>query len=241
MLFLIYVSLYAGPEVDIWSCGVILYALLCGNLPFDDDNIPSLFRKIKSGLQSLPSYLSPDAKNLISSMLQVDPVKRISIQSIKNHPFFKKNLPLYLHLSMDDTILRNAMIDDEIMTQLAQFGFDRNEALEGIALCPELLIKWNYPDRERLRQVAVFYNLLLDTKRKEEQLRLKKGVDKANLFDMIEDQVHVEKMHFTFPPETKNLQQLVYGLCISGPPSNVMGYIFQALISMDMVLSSHST
>jgi carbon catabolite-derepressing protein kinase len=70
--------------------------MLCGRLPFDDDYIPTLFKKINGGIYHLPSWLSPDAKYLLSQMLIVDPVKRITIAEIRQLPWFQTNLPRYL-------------------------------------------------------------------------------------------------------------------------------------------------
>ena len=108
-------GLYTGPEIDVWSCGVILYVMLCGRLPFEDDDVQTLFTKISrksclriltegclinpliEGVYHLPSYLTPEAKGLINGMLAIDPVKRITVPEIMQHPFFTTDLPKYLN------------------------------------------------------------------------------------------------------------------------------------------------
>lgn len=64
---------YQGLNVDIWSCGVILYALLCGYLPFEDPNTANLYKKILAGDYTIPKFVSAEAKDLIKNILNTDP------------------------------------------------------------------------------------------------------------------------------------------------------------------------
>ncbi|KAL4369160.1 hypothetical protein GQ457_05G009990 [Hibiscus cannabinus] len=125
-------KLYAGPEVDVWSCGVILYALLCGTLPFDDENIPNLFKKIKGGIYTLPSHLSPGARDLIPRMLVVEPMKRMTIPEIRQHPWFQAHLPRYLAVPPPDSMQQAKKIDEEILQEVVRMGFDRNHLIESL-------------------------------------------------------------------------------------------------------------
>ena len=82
---------YDGTTSDIWSCGIILFALLCGRLPFDDPNIQTLLSKVRSGKFAMPEYLEPGAKDLIWRMLEIDPKKRATMREICAHPWFTDN------------------------------------------------------------------------------------------------------------------------------------------------------
>jgi len=70
---------YQGNATDIWSCGIILFALLTGSLPFDDKNVRTLLSKVKSGKFDMPTWIDPLAKDLLERMLVVDVKKRITV------------------------------------------------------------------------------------------------------------------------------------------------------------------
>lgn len=105
---------YDGALADIWSCGVILYVLMAGYLPFDELDLGTLYSKIGNAEFSCPSWFSVGAKSLIQRILEPNPQTRITMEDIKNDEWFKKgytpvSLIEYEDVNLDDI---NAVFDD---------------------------------------------------------------------------------------------------------------------------------
>lgn len=81
---------YDGAKADIWSCGVILYVLLAGYLPFRDSNLIEMYRKIGKSDFKCPHWFPPEVRRLLSKILDPNPTRRISIEKIMEHPWFRK-------------------------------------------------------------------------------------------------------------------------------------------------------
>jgi len=144
-------KLYAGPEVDIWSCGVVLYALLCGTLPFDDEHVTTLFRKIKSGVFPIPDYLNKSVVSLLCHMLQTDPMKRATVEDIRKHEWFTKDCPKYL---FPDRVTDTSIVDTDAIAEVSQkFGVEEQEIHSALL------------SDDPHNQLVIAYNLIIDNKR----------------------------------------------------------------------------
>ena len=86
---------YNGFKTDIWCCGIILYAMLCGYLPFDGDDNQEIFQSIVECEPEFPDFLEDDSINLLIWLLDPEPKDRITIHEIKNHPFYLKGKYFY--------------------------------------------------------------------------------------------------------------------------------------------------
>lgn len=83
---------YDGAKADIWSCGVILFVLLAGYLPFRDANLMEMYRKIGKGDFKCPNWFPTEVRRLLSKMLDPNPNSRITIAKIMNNPWVRKGL-----------------------------------------------------------------------------------------------------------------------------------------------------
>ncbi|KAH6678666.1 serine/threonine protein kinase-like protein Kin1 [Halenospora varia] len=121
---------YTGPEVDVWSFGIVLYVLVCGKVPFDDQSMPALHAKIKKGLVDYPNWLSPECKNLISRMLVTDPKQRASLQEIMCHPWMVKGFgsPPENYLPQRDPL--TLPLDPAVIQAMTGFDFGPPELIQ---------------------------------------------------------------------------------------------------------------
>ncbi|KAJ0123371.1 BR serine/threonine-protein kinase [Diaporthe amygdali] len=120
---------YRGDKTDIWSMGVILFAMLAQRLPFDDPHLPTMLSLSKRALYTMPENFSPDAKDMIRRILVTEPDKRISIREMWDHPLIKKydrirgfeehrKQPVDMRTRSKDAPINIRDIDPQILRQL---------------------------------------------------------------------------------------------------------------------------
>lgn len=128
---------YDGAKADLWSCGVILYVLLAGFLPFQDDNLVSMYRKIYRGDFKCPPWFSSEARRLVTKLLDPNPSTRVTISKIMESSWFKKSVPKIVKTKQEQDFDNSSEKTSKQMESLNAFhiislseGFDLSPLFE---------------------------------------------------------------------------------------------------------------
>ncbi|QRW23120.1 kinase-like protein [Rhizoctonia solani] len=123
-------KVYTGPEVDVWSFGVVLYVLVCGKVPFDDQSMPALHAKIKRGLFDSPMWLSQECKHILSRMLVTNPAARAPLSEVLSHPWMIRS---YGHAPDPHLLAREPLsaseLDPAVIREMTGFEFGTPEQI----------------------------------------------------------------------------------------------------------------
>ncbi|XP_076313286.1 serine/threonine-protein kinase BRSK2-like isoform X5 [Tachypleus tridentatus] len=153
---------YDGRRADVWSCGVILYALLVGALPFDDDNLRQLLEKVKRGVFHIPHFVPPECQDLLRGMIEVNPEKRMKLADVLRHPWTMAGSKTELdqELPMREVVQTHIIpsfddLDPDVLASMTSLGCFKDKE----KLLQELLSESHNTEK-------VIYFLLLDRKRR---------------------------------------------------------------------------
>eukprot|EP01018_Ginkgo_biloba_P025634 Gb_25620 [translate_table: standard] len=146
---------YDGAKADLWSCGVILFVLLAGYLPFSDANLRVLYRKIQFGHFKCPPWFSPNARNLVHKLLEPDPKRRLTIPELMNYHWFRNGYrPLKQYIVEDDET-PVATSENPIQSGIDQKPGFMN-AFELISFSPGLNLSGLFEERQDMKRESRF-------------------------------------------------------------------------------------
>ncbi|KAF7666659.1 hypothetical protein LDENG_00097620 [Lucifuga dentata] len=128
---------YEGPQLDIWSMGVVLYVLVCGALPFDGPTLPVLRQRVLEGRFRIPYFMTEDCEHLIRRMLVLDPFKRLSIAQIKEHKWMALDVPVQRPVLYQQTMSAEGEVSvgeysEQVLRLMHSLGIDQHKTIESL-------------------------------------------------------------------------------------------------------------
>lgn len=141
---------YVPQMCDLWSCGVILFALVCGYLPFEDQNTSALYKKILAADYQVPAFITDGVKDLIGGLLTADPQRRFTIKNVRDHAWYRQVPEASVQPIRDGG---SVVLDEDVLHELEAYGFPRDYAVR----CLEL---------NKHNHITTTYYLLLERKKR---------------------------------------------------------------------------